>query len=80
LLGEARVELPASESHVRFSIAATPDDTIGVDKIEFPVIHGIGDLGDASASRLMHAQATGFLFRDPANLFEAGDERRCGLR
>jgi hypothetical protein len=77
---EARVELAHDAPNARFFVAVTPGDAACVDKIEYPIVRGIGDLGDPAASRLMHAQGTGFLFHDPYHLFEAGHERRQGLR
>lgn len=75
----ARVTLPDDSPDACWTIDVAPAAGVTVDKIEFPILRGLGDLGDTSATRLMHPKATGFLFRDPLNLFVAGDER-SGLR
>lgn len=77
---EARVSLPRDDPHAQFSIAVTGAGPHAIDKIEYPILRGIGDLGDEADAMLAHPQATGFLFRRPLDLFETEPLRRQGLR
>ena len=85
----ARVSLPAGQPAIFFTIAAENRGALPIDKIEYPILAGIGPLtragdplagGQQAAPCLVHSQGTGFLFRDPLNTFlpEAGP--RQGLR
>jgi Domain of unknown function (DUF6259) len=75
---EGRVEL--TEDEARFSIGVLNGADHRLDKIEYPIIRGIGDLSDDADSYLAHSQGTGFLFRQPYHLFEAEPIRKQGLR
>ncbi|MBA2276128.1 MAG: hypothetical protein H0W06_00060 [Chloroflexia bacterium] len=77
---ESRVELPVGEphAHVTVDVHAATDQL--VDKVEYPILRGIGDLSDRSDSCLAHPHGTGFLFRRPYDLFEPEPMRRQGLR
>lgn len=76
----ARVRVPKDASHVAFEITVHGAPGVTIDKVEYPIVTGIGDLPHASDSILVHSQATGFLFRRPYRLFETGPLRRQGLR
>lgn len=65
---------------VAFNVSVDGASGVAIDKIEYPVITGIGDLHDSADSVLVHSQGTGFLFRRPLHLFESGPVRRQGLR
>lgn len=77
---EANVRAPRSESHVSFEIAVRGTPGVMIDKVEFPIISGIGDLRTEAESILVHSQATGFLFHQPYALFDTEPLRRQGLR
>lgn len=77
---DAVVQLPSDASSVSFSVSVRGAPGIMVDKIEYPILTGIGDLHDAVDSILAHTQGTGFLFRRPYHLFESEPFRRQGLR
>jgi hypothetical protein len=77
---EADVRVPRGTSDVAFSIAVNGVPGVVIDKVEYPIVTGIGDLHPTADSVLVHSQATGFLFRRPYHLFETGQLRRQGLR
>lgn len=73
----AAITLAAGEGAVRFRVAVTPALGERVDAIDYPVLGGIGALsGD---DRLVHSYATGLLFRNPAELFQEGDDAARGV-
>jgi hypothetical protein len=74
---DAAVRLGTDERYAGFSIAVGGHEGVIVDKIEYPVLAGIGDLGHGVDSYLAHPQGTGFLFRNPAQLFTSD---KPGLR
>lgn len=80
LVVEARVELPDDALNATFAVAVHGAPNIGVDKIEYPILTGIGDLHETEDSALAHSQGTGFLFHRPYHLFEPEPMRRQGLR
>jgi hypothetical protein len=85
LIVEGRVELPADATNARFSVAVRNHSDelgqgLGIDKIEYPIFRGIGDLRDDVDTYLAHPQGTGFLFLRPYHLFEEEPIRRQGLR
>jgi hypothetical protein len=65
----AVVRLPAESDTASFTIDIGDLDGVPVDKIEYPIIGGIGSLSDTVDSYLAHPQGTGFVFRNPATLF-----------
>jgi hypothetical protein len=75
---EGRVEL--IEDEVRFTIGVLNSADHRLDKIEYPILRGIGDLSDDADSCLVHPQGTGFLFRRPFHLFQTEPLRQQGLR
>jgi hypothetical protein len=77
---EAEVRVPHATSRVAFSIAVHGTPEVVIDKVEYPIVSGIGDLHHTSESILVHSQATGFLFRRPYQLLEIEPLRRQGLR
>ena len=77
---KGRIELVPGDPDARFSIAVTADAGVRVDKIEYPILRGIGDLSETADTCLAHPQGTGFLFRRPRDLFEPEPIRRQGLR
>lgn len=69
------ITLREGEPSARFEIALDGPDA---EALEYPVVRGIGALGDDD--RLLHSHATGFLFRNPFELFEEeGDGPGRGL-
>ena len=77
---EAKVELPRGEEQVSFRVTVHGAPDVVVDKIEYPILTGMGDLHQTADSMLAHSQGTGFLFRRPWHLFETKPLRRQGLR
>jgi hypothetical protein len=65
---------------VLFTLAAANEGGATIDRIEYPIIAGIGRLGGPGQDELVHSHATGMLFRDPLDLFEADPENRRRLR
>lgn len=80
LVVESTITTPPDADHVAFTITAHGSADLLIDKIEYPILTGIGSLHDQADSLLAHPQGTGFLFRDPLDLFEAGPVHRQGLR
>ncbi len=72
------VSLDGDEIVITVAASVPPDVTI--DKIEYPILHGLGDLHDTATPWLAHPQATGFLFRRPSALFQSEPLRKQGLR
>ena len=80
LVVESTISLPANDNHAHFTIAVTGHGNHTIDKIEYPILTGLGALSDTADSYLAHPQGTGFLFRNPIDLFETEPLRRQGLR
>jgi hypothetical protein len=70
LLVRAIVTLEPDADEADFRIEISGLENV-IDKIEYPIIGGIGSLRDGADSYLAHPQGTGFLFRNPATLFTA---------
>lgn len=77
---ESRIALPPGQTDATITVRVECPADAALDKIEYPVLAGIGDLGAPEAARLVHPQGTGFLFRRPLQLFETEPLRRQGLR
>ena len=84
-----QVTVPPDEPGVFFTIAAENHSHLAVDKIEYPIIAGIGPLareadrpgdGRGAVPWLAHSQGTGFLFRDPLRTFVPVPGPQQGLR
>src|SRR5690606_27209552 len=72
--GRASVELPAGASDAVFTVAVDNDGDETISLVEYPVLPGIGAMTDAPGTRrLLHPYATGFLVRDPLEVFEPGE-------
>jgi hypothetical protein len=77
----ATISAPEGGDSVSFEVAAHAPSGMVIDKIEYPILTGIRSLHNEADSLLAHSQGTGFLFRNPYDLFEQGGERaRQGLR
>jgi hypothetical protein len=68
----ARIALAQGEPALRFRVELDPAEGSAASVIEYPVLGGIGALGETNV--LLHSYATGFLFRDPLTLFEGEGE------
>lgn len=77
---DARIELQPHQPHADFFVEVHGAPGIAVDKIEYPILRGIGRLSQTADSYLAHPQGTGFLFRNPHDLFDASEPRRAGMR
>jgi hypothetical protein len=65
---------------VTLSLAVTNHGRVTVDRVEYPIIAGVGRLGGAGQDELVHSHGTGMLFRDPLDLFEPDPENHRRLR
>jgi len=61
----------------RASVVATGPAT--VERLTYPVLPAIGRLGGRGRDHLVHSHATGMLFHDPLDLFEADPDNRRRL-
>lgn len=77
---EGRVELAKADLNACFFVNVLNEGDHSLDKIEYPIIQGIGNLSNDTDSCLVHSQGTGFLFHDPYRLFEPVPGPRQGLR
>lgn len=76
-----RVIVPVAGPALFLTIVAENEGPLAIDKIEYPIISGIGTLGSPSTpSCLAHSQGTGFLFRDPMKTFRPQPDPQQGLR
>ncbi len=80
LVVEGRVELPPDQPNAAFFVNVTGAGDHRLDKIEYPILRGIGALSHDADSYLAHPQGTGFLFRNPHTLFQADEQHRQGMR
>ena len=69
----AKVSAPDGHGGISFEIDAHAAPGMVIDKVEYPILTGIGELHDTADSILVHSQGTGFLFRNPYHLFELRD-------
>lgn len=67
---KAKISLPKEEANVHLHIKIDNHGDVGIDKLEYPIIRGIRNLSEASANYLVHSQGSGFLFRNPFQLFQ----------
>ncbi|HET7077876.1 MAG TPA: DUF6259 domain-containing protein [Chloroflexia bacterium] len=65
---------------ILFTVAAANAGSSTIDRIEYPILSGIGRLGGPGQDDLAHSHATGMLFHDPLDLFEPDPENRRRLR
>ena len=72
-----RVQLEPGDRAARVTLGIAAPSDVAIDKVECPIIRGIGDFGYGDRTRLAHAQGTGFLFRNPLHLFT---DEKPGLR
>ena len=83
---EAQIELLPGSPQIDFRVRVLNPTSVALEKIGYPILGGIGALSDTEDSYLLHAQGTGFLFRNPHTLFETPNEAnaspksRQGLR
>lgn len=77
---EGRVELSHRDPNAYFFVAIQNHGDRFLDKIEYPILRGIGRLGHAAGAELAHSQGGGFLFHNPYDLFETRPGPRHGLR
>lgn len=66
---------------ILFTMAVLNDGQAVIDRLEYPIISGIGRLGGVGQDELVHSHATGMLFHDPLDLFQPDPEnkRRVGM-
>jgi hypothetical protein len=77
----SQVSLPREGDSIFFTVAIQNSGSLPVDKIEYPIITGIGLMGRRGGStRLVHSQGTGFLYYDPERTFLPEPGRNQGLR
>jgi len=67
-------------SEILFTTAALNQGDALIDRIEYPILSGIGRIGGQGNDELAHTHATGVLFHDPLDLFEAKADSRDNLR
>lgn len=80
LVVEASVVLPDDGVSAEFTVAVHGAPDVTVDKIEYPIMTGIGHLTASEDSVLVHPHGTGFLFRRPCDLFATEGRAERGLR
>lgn len=69
----ATITLNEEDTEATFGVSVTNNGTEQVSVVEYPVIRGIKRLaGAATGDYLMHPYATGFLFKNPYDLFPSG--------
>lgn len=67
------IKLGATDTDLTFAASIQNTGTQSISVLEYPVIRGINRLaGAAVGDYLLHPYATGFLFRNPADLFPVG--------
>ena len=77
----SRITVPRDEPSVLFTVSVENPSNLAVDKIEYPILSGIGPLRKlGTPSYLVHSQGTGFLFRDPILTFRPEPGPGQGLR
>ncbi len=77
----SKVTVPVDEPAMFLTIAVENRSGLAIDKIEYPIVTGIGPLGARRLpTALVHSQGTGFLFRDPLATFLPEEGPRQGLR
>ncbi|MGH2544445.1 MAG: DUF6259 domain-containing protein, partial [Ardenticatenaceae bacterium] len=65
---------------ILFTVAAANRGQSTIDRIEYPILGGMGRLGGPGQDELAHTHGTGMLFHDPLDLFEPDPENRRRLR
>lgn len=65
---------------ILFTVAAANRGQATIDRIEYPILGGIGRLGGAGEDELVHTHASGMLFHDPLDLFAPDPENGRRLR
>ncbi|MBA2718316.1 MAG: hypothetical protein H0U52_03585 [Chloroflexi bacterium] len=65
---------------ISFRIEATNTGDATIDRIEYPILRGIGRLGGKGQDELAHTHGTGMLFHDPLDLFDIDTENKRRLR
>jgi len=65
---------------VLLTIEAINGGLATIDRIEYPIVGGIGRLGGRGEDELAHTHATGMLFHDPLDLLEPDPENHRKLR
>jgi len=73
-----RVAVRGDDITMRVDIVADGDLTI--DRIEYPILDGIGRLAGRGHDALVHSHATGMLFHDPVDLLDADPDNHRRLR
>src|SRR5207237_8561631 len=68
------------DDDILFTVSAANAGQATIDRIEYPIIDGIGRLGGSGQDDLAHSHATGMLFHDPLDLFEPDPQNRRRLR
>jgi hypothetical protein len=76
----SRVHLPAGSDAVFFTVAIANQGILPIDKIEYPILSGIGALVRGVPADLAHSQGTGFLFHNPLRTFLPENGPKQGLR
>lgn len=67
---QSRLELRSDQPELTITLNVINSRTAAIDKIEYPIFHGIRALSDTATNFLAHSQGTGFLFHDPHTLFQ----------
>lgn len=70
----------ARGEEITFTVSALNQGQTLIDRIEYPIIGGIGRIGEAGQDELVHTHATGMLFHDPLDLFDEDPENHRRLR
>ena len=65
-------DVVARGEEVVFRLHARNEGTGTIDRIEYPIVGGIGHLGAGGEEEYVNSHGTGMLFRDPVALFEEG--------
>ena len=73
-------EVLARGDDVVFRVGATNEGSARIERIEYPILAGVGRLGGPGQDELTHSHASGFLFHDPVDLFgpDPDNHRRVG--
>lgn len=65
---------------ILFAVTATNSGQATIDRIEYPILGGIGHLAGPGQDDLAHSHGTGMLFHDPLGLFEPDPQNRRRLQ
>ncbi len=72
-------DIAAGRDDIRIHVSATNSGGATIDRIEYPILDGVGRLAGPGHDTLIHPQATGMLFHDPLDLIEPDPDNRRRL-